>query len=103
MPQIIQVRVQPAEAEADLVIKQLISQQKGVPLSSIQGFILLKKSIDARGKTPWVNLTLQVFINEPVEKRLLRSFFVSRCFESFKKGHYYRSRSRGAVCSVTTY
>lgn len=74
MPQIIQVRVQPAEAEADLVLKQLISQQKGVPLSSIQGFTLLKKSIDARGKTPWVNLTLQVFINEPVEKRLLRSF-----------------------------
>ena len=74
MPQIIQVRVQPTEAEADLVLKQLISQQKGVPLSSIQGFTLLKKSIDARGKTPWVNLTLQVFINEPVEKRLLRSF-----------------------------
>ncbi|MFM8256130.1 MAG: FAD-dependent monooxygenase, partial [Bacteroidota bacterium] len=74
MPQIIQVRVQPAEAGGDLYLKQLISQQKGVPLSSIQGFTLLKKSIDARGKTPWVNLTLQVFINEPIEKRLLRSF-----------------------------
>lgn len=85
MPQIIQVRVQPAEAEADLLLKQLISQQKGVPISSIQGFTLLKKSIDARGKTPWVNLTLQVFINEPVEKRLLRSFSFQDVSKSSKR------------------
>jgi uncharacterized FAD-dependent dehydrogenase len=74
MPQTIQVRVKPAEAAADLFLKQLISQHKGVPLSSIQGFIILKKSIDARGKTTWVNLTLQAFINEPAEKRPLRTF-----------------------------
>jgi uncharacterized FAD-dependent dehydrogenase len=85
MPQIIQVRVQPAEAEADLLLKQLISQQKGVPISSIQGFTLLKKSIDARGKTPRVNLTLQVFINEPVEKRLLRSFSFQDVSKSSKR------------------
>ena len=42
MPQIIQVRVKPAEAAADLFLKQLISQHKGVPLSSIQGFVILK-------------------------------------------------------------
>jgi uncharacterized FAD-dependent dehydrogenase len=74
MPQIIQVRVKPAEAAADLFLKQLISQHKGVPLSSIQGFVILKKSIDARGKTTWVNLTLQAFINEPTEIRPLRTF-----------------------------
>ena len=74
MPQTIQVRVKPAEAAADLFLKQLISQHKGVPLSSIQGFVILKKSIDARGKTTWVNLTLQAFINEPTEIRPLRTF-----------------------------
>ena len=74
MPQTIQIRVKPAEAGTDLFLKQLISQQKGVPLNSVQGYTILKKSIDARGKTPWVNLTLQAFINEPVEKRLLRTF-----------------------------
>ena len=74
MPQTIQIRVKPAEAGTDLFLKQLISQQKGVPLNSVQGYTILKKSIDARGKTPWVNLTLHAFINEPVEKRLLRTF-----------------------------
>ena len=74
MPQTIQIRVKPAEAADDFFLKQLISKQKGVPVSSVQGFLILKKSIDARGRNTWVNLTLQAFINQPVEKRLLRTF-----------------------------
>lgn len=74
MQDTIQLRVKPAEASSSDLIKQLIAQSKNLPVSTIQGFTIIKKSIDARGRTPWVNLTLLPFINEPVEKRLLRTF-----------------------------
>ncbi|MBM3414344.1 MAG: FAD-binding protein [Bacteroidetes bacterium] len=85
MPQTLQVRVKPAEAADDLFLKKLISQQKGVPISNIQGFTILKKSIDARGRNTWVNLTLQAYINEPLGKRQLRTFSFEEVSQSTRQ------------------
>ena len=65
MQQKITLRLSPAEAANDQDIKRKISQQSGAKESTITGFQLLKKSIDARGKNVFYNITLNAFINEP--------------------------------------
>ena len=42
--------------------------------SEITGYQILKKSIDARGKTIWINYTVNAFINEPFHERKLQEF-----------------------------
>ncbi len=65
MQQKVTLRLSPAEAANDQDIKRKISQQSGAKESTISGFQLLKKSIDARGKNIFFNITLNAFINEP--------------------------------------
>jgi uncharacterized FAD-dependent dehydrogenase len=49
-----------------------ISQITGEAESSITGYQILKKSIDARSRQQiWVNLTLIAFIKEPISKRFI--------------------------------
>ncbi|HEX7844844.1 MAG TPA: FAD-dependent oxidoreductase, partial [Chitinophagaceae bacterium] len=50
-------------------VKQYISRAEAIKISAISGYTILKSSIDARSKQPWVNLTLQAFINEPYQQR----------------------------------
>ena len=61
----------PSEAFNDSVIKNYIAQSAGVKTTFISGYHILKRSIDARGKQPWINLSLLSFINEPLQKRKL--------------------------------
>jgi uncharacterized protein len=61
----------PHEADDEAVIKKYISSAAAKKLASISGFHLLKKSVDARAKTIWVNLTVQAFIDEPFVTRQL--------------------------------
>lgn len=61
----ITLRLSPHQAEINDVIQQSIASYLSVPQSSISGFVLHKKSYDARSKNVWVNLTLSAFINEP--------------------------------------
>lgn len=59
------LRVKPSEAANDDLIKQIIAETESRSISSISGFRILKKSIDARGKQVFINLTLEAFIDEP--------------------------------------
>jgi uncharacterized FAD-dependent dehydrogenase len=59
----------PSEASNDSILKTYIAETAGVKHESVSGYIVLKRSIDARGKQPWINLSLQAFINEPCRKR----------------------------------
>ncbi|HMG68171.1 MAG TPA: hypothetical protein VK588_10810, partial [Chitinophagaceae bacterium] len=59
----------PSEALNDSLIKSQIAQSAGVSPEDISGYNILKKSIDARGRQPWINLSLSGFINEPWLKR----------------------------------
>src|SRR6185295_14785639 len=59
----------PSEASNDAILKKYIAQAAAVKPTSVSGYNLQKKSIDARGKQPWINLSLVAFINEPWQKR----------------------------------
>ena len=68
----IQVRLTPSEAAHGPSILKAISQITGEAESSITGYQILKKSIDARSRQQiWVNLTLITFIKEPISKRFI--------------------------------
>ena len=68
----IQVRLTPSEAAHGPSILKAISQITGEAESSITGYQILKKSIDARSRQQiWVNLTLIAFIKEPISKRFI--------------------------------
>jgi uncharacterized protein len=58
----------PAEAANENIVNQYISSSVAKKISSITGFKVLKKSIDARGKTIYVNLTVNAFVDEPFEQ-----------------------------------
>ena len=68
----IQVRLTPSEAAHGPSILKAISQITGEAESSITGYQILKKSVDARSRQQiWVNLTLITFIKEPISKRFI--------------------------------
>lgn len=59
-----QIRVLPQQAVNEQSIKQYISREKGLDLRSINAVRVLRKSIDARRRTIFVNLMVRVFVNE---------------------------------------
>ena len=77
MQKLIALKLLPSEAADEQLIKKYIAGAESVRMDSVSGFHIIKSSIDARGKQPWVNLKLNVFINEPFQKRSLIPFFFS--------------------------
>ena len=76
MQQKISLKLLPSEAAGDAAIKRAISGYTGKKLSSVSGYHIVKQSIDARSKTTWINLTVNVFLDEPfVERKLLPFHF----------------------------
>ena len=59
------IRLKPAEASVYESIAAHLAAAEGVKPSEITGFYTLKRSIDARSRQPWVNLTVMASINEP--------------------------------------
>ncbi len=74
MQQKIILKLLPSEAADDSVIKNIIAKTSGKAQNDITGFHILKKSLDARSRTVWVNLTVNAFINEPFIHRLVQAF-----------------------------
>lgn len=64
----------PSEAANESAIKKIIAATSGVKEPAVTGFHFLKKSIDARAKTIWINLTVNAFINEPFHAREIQHF-----------------------------
>lgn len=52
----------------------VIAKAESVKPSAVSGFTIIKQSIDARGRQPWVQLQLKAFINEPFHQRALQTF-----------------------------
>ena len=65
MQQKIVLKLSPADAADDVIIISNIANVAAVKVASISGYSILKKSIDARGKNIYINLTVNAFINEP--------------------------------------
>ncbi len=74
MQQQITLRILPSQASNQLIIHEQIAQSLTVPASSVNGFYIVKQSIDARSRQPWTNLIVNAFINEPVQERPSMNF-----------------------------
>ena len=68
MQQQVKVKLTPQDAASFEAVKLRISDQLHIPAGFIHGFNIIKKSIDARSRQPWVVLTLVAYINEPFLK-----------------------------------
>lgn len=69
-----QLRILPEQAASEQSLKQYIGREKGLDVRTINAIRILKRSIDARQRTIYVNLTIRVFVNEtPSEKEFVRT------------------------------
>ena len=59
-----QIRVLPEQAANEQNIKSFISRDKGIDARTIKAIRVLKRSIDARQRTIFVNLKVRLYINE---------------------------------------
>ena len=59
-----QIRVLPEQAANEQSLKQYIGREKGIDILTIHAIRILKRSIDARQRTIFINLKIRVFINE---------------------------------------
>lgn len=65
----ITIRLLPSEAASNSIIVDYVAQAAAVKPVDITGYTILKHSIDARSRTPLVQLTLHAYINEPALER----------------------------------
>lgn len=69
-----QLRILPEQAASEQSLKQYIGREKGLDVRTINAIRVLKRSIDARQRTIYVNLTIRVFVNEtPSEEEFVRT------------------------------
>lgn len=69
-----QLRILPEQAASEQSLKQYISREKGLDIRTINAIRTLKRSIDARQRTIYINLTVRVFVNEmPSEEEFERT------------------------------
>ena len=59
-----QLRLLPQQAVSEQAITQYIAREKGLDARTIKAVRVLKRGIDARQRTIYVNLTVRTFINE---------------------------------------
>ena len=71
-----QIRVLPEQAVNEQSIKLFISKDKGIDVRTIQAIRVLKRSIDARQRTIFVNLRVRLYINElPQDEEFIRTIY----------------------------
>ena len=59
-----QIRVLPQIAASTTTIKEYVAREKGIDARTINEVRVLKRSIDARHRQIFVNLSIRVFVNE---------------------------------------
>ena len=84
MQQKILLKILPEVAGDDAAIKNLIAKSIGKKLDAITGYVINKKSIDARAKIIWINLTVTAFISEPFLQREKYNFYFKEVHHSLK-------------------
>ncbi len=88
MQSTIQLRISPADAANASVLLVAIAQNIGRSISQINGYHILKQSIDARSRQQvWINLSLQVFIDEPVSDRQIEPYLFPILPKNAKEVH----------------
>ncbi|GAC1426131.1 MAG: FAD-binding protein [Chitinophagaceae bacterium] len=85
MQQQLSFKLLPSEAADENIVIQYIARSAATAVSSITGYQIRKKSIDARGKQAWVNLTVTAFINEPFQATRFTPFVFKDVYKTNKK------------------
>jgi uncharacterized FAD-dependent dehydrogenase len=85
MIQQLTLRLTPSDAADAGLLKQVIAAHTGDKASSVTGFIITKKSIDARSRQIWINISLDAFIDEPFYARKKAEFVFKDVAGSEKK------------------
>lgn len=67
------LKLKPSEAANDNYLKKIVAAEAGYSPSEISGYTILKKSIDARSKQVYINLSIEAFIREPYLQREKRN------------------------------
>ena len=67
-------QLSPEEAAEPDLMKRAVAQAGGVNLQELNGFHILKRSIDARGRRIKINLFVKAFIGEPEQDRTRMHF-----------------------------
>ena len=76
MIQEFQIRVLPEQAANEQSLKQFIGRDKGLDIRTIHALRILKRSIDARQRTIYVNLKVRLYINEvPQDEEFIRTIY----------------------------
>ena len=76
MIQEIQIRVLPEIAANEQRLKEYVSKEKGISLKQINAVRILKRSIDARQRTVFVNLKVRTYVNEmPGDDEYIRTTY----------------------------
>ena len=76
MIQELQLRILPEQAANEQSIKHYIAREKGLDMRTIQAIRTLKRSIDARQRTIYVNLTVRLYINElPTDNEYIETYY----------------------------
>ena len=71
-----QIRVLPEQAANEQNIKLFISKDKGIDARTVKAIRVLKRSIDARQRTIYVNLKVRLYINElPQDEEFIRTTY----------------------------
>ena len=63
----LQLRLTPEIAYTPQALTRTLATRLGVKATDIKGYRIVKRSIDARQRQVMVNLTVKVFVNEPVD------------------------------------
>lgn len=85
MQQKISLRLTPSEAVDEVTVKEKIAAVAGKKITELTGYYINKRSIDARGKTVLINLTVTAFLNEPFHRRPTQEFQFQDCRNSPRK------------------
>jgi uncharacterized FAD-dependent dehydrogenase len=67
----IQIKVPAIDVSHEQIIRELLAGEAGVSPIEITGFLVQKRSLDARSRYPHILLTADVYINEPLPSRVL--------------------------------
>jgi uncharacterized protein len=79
------LKLKPEEAASTDSINSYIQQAASIKAPALSGFTIRKKSIDARSKQVWINLTVNAFIDEPFMARSNQHYLFSSLKATAKK------------------
>jgi uncharacterized FAD-dependent dehydrogenase len=85
MQQRITLKLLPSEATIESIVQQYAARVLGLSPKAITGFQVIKSSIDARGRQPWIMLTILVFANEPFHERTIKKLLLQDVSKAIRK------------------